>query len=88
VLDRLSHFMASEFRPRVDDPRNDCKRLDSGGIIEPIGACGESAKACAAGVDTTLRSTGGARPLAPGEVARPVTSGDVIKMYSKHSEGA
>jgi len=46
------------------------------------------AKARAARVDTTLRSTGGARPLAPGEVARPVTSGDVIKMYSKHSEGA
>jgi len=46
------------------------------------------AKAAAAGVDTTLRSTGGASPLAPGEVRRPVTSGDVIKMYAQHAETA
>ena len=36
-------------------------------------------------VDTTLRSTGGAAPLAPGEVPRPVTSGDVVAMYSKQA---
>jgi predicted TIM-barrel fold metal-dependent hydrolase len=46
------------------------------------------AKAAAAGVDTKLRSTGGAAPLAPGEVRRPVTSGDVIAMYTKHADAA
>jgi predicted TIM-barrel fold metal-dependent hydrolase len=46
------------------------------------------AKAKAAGVDTTLRSTGGASPLKPGEVRRPVTSGDVIAMYTKHADAA
>ncbi len=46
------------------------------------------AKAKAAGVDTSLISTGGAAPLAPGEKPRPVTSGDVVAMYSKHSEAA
>lgn len=46
------------------------------------------AKAAADGVDTTLRSTGGASPLAPGEVRRPVTSGDVIEMYAKHADAA
>lgn len=37
----------------------------------------------AAHVDTVPRSYGGPAPLAPGEKARPVTSGDVIKMYEK-----
>ena len=46
------------------------------------------AKAKAAGVDTTLRSTGGAAPLAAGEEPRPVTSGDVVAMYTKHAEAA
>jgi len=44
------------------------------------------AKAKVAGVDTTLISTGGAAPLAAGEKPRPVTSGDVVAMYSKHAE--
>lgn len=46
------------------------------------------AKAKAAGVDTTLISTGGAKPLAEGEKPRPVTSGDVVSMYAKHAEAA
>jgi hypothetical protein len=44
------------------------------------------AKAKAAGVDTTLISTGGSAPLAPGQKPRPVTSADVVAMYAKHAE--
>ncbi len=43
------------------------------------------AKAKAAGVDTTLISTGGATPLKAGEKPRPVTSADVMHMYSAHA---
>jgi predicted TIM-barrel fold metal-dependent hydrolase len=46
------------------------------------------AKAKAAGVDTSLISTGGAAPLKEGETPRPVTSGDVVAMYAKHAEAA
>ena len=46
------------------------------------------AKAKAAGVDTTLISTGGAAPLAAGETPRPVTSGDILAMFTKHAEPA
>ena len=44
------------------------------------------AKAKAAGVDTTLISTGGAAPLAAGEKPRPVTSADVVAMYAAHAD--
>jgi predicted TIM-barrel fold metal-dependent hydrolase len=44
------------------------------------------AKAKADGIDTTLISTGGAAPLAAGEKPRVVTSGDVMRMYTKHAE--
>ncbi len=40
-------------------------------------------KAKAAGVDTTPKSSGGARPLLEGE-DRPVTSGDIMKMMIQH----
>jgi predicted TIM-barrel fold metal-dependent hydrolase len=43
------------------------------------------ARAKAAGVDTTLISTGGAAPLKAGEKPRPVTSADVMAMYSSHA---
>jgi predicted TIM-barrel fold metal-dependent hydrolase len=46
------------------------------------------AKAVAAGVDTTPRSSGGAAPLAPGEQPRTVTSGDLMKMFASHKEAA
>jgi predicted TIM-barrel fold metal-dependent hydrolase len=46
------------------------------------------AKAAATGVDVSVRSTGGAAPLAPGAVPRPVTSGDVVEMFTKHAEAA
>jgi hypothetical protein len=37
-------------------------------------------------VDTTPRSFGGARPLAEGEAQRPVTSGDLMRMFSHHAK--
>jgi predicted TIM-barrel fold metal-dependent hydrolase len=43
------------------------------------------AKAKAAGVDTTPKSSGGMSPLAEGE-KRPVTSGDIMKMFQRHEE--
>lgn len=45
-------------------------------------------QAVAAGVDTTPISSGGAKPLAEGETPRPVTSGDIIKMFMSHAEAA
>ncbi|PPE72099.1 amidohydrolase, partial [Solimonas fluminis] len=46
------------------------------------------ARAKADGVDTTPVSSGGAKPLAEGEQARPITSGDLMKMFSHHSKAA
>jgi len=46
------------------------------------------ARAKAAGVSTALHSGGGAAPLAPGEKARIVTSGDIATMFMKHAEAA
>lgn len=46
-------------------------------------------QATAKGVDVSVKSSGGgAAPLATGEVQRPVTSGDIIGMFQKHSEAA
>jgi hypothetical protein len=41
------------------------------------------ARAAAVGVDISPKSSGGARPVAEGET-RPVTSGDLMRMFSKH----
>ncbi len=46
------------------------------------------AKAAADKVDTTPKSFGGATPLAAGEEPRPVTSGDIAKMFAKQSQAA
>jgi predicted TIM-barrel fold metal-dependent hydrolase len=46
------------------------------------------ARAAADGVDVTPKSSGGAKPLAEGESARPVTSGDLMKMFTHHSKAA
>jgi len=43
------------------------------------------AQAKAKGVDTTLKSSGGARPVEEG-VKRPVTSGDLMRMFKHHAE--
>ncbi len=44
------------------------------------------AKAKADGVDTTPQSFGGEKPLAEGEQARVVTSGDLMKMFAHHAQ--
>jgi hypothetical protein len=44
------------------------------------------AKAAASRVDTTPRSTGGAKPLADGEAQRRVTSGDLMRMFAHHAQ--
>ena len=44
------------------------------------------AAAAANRVDVTPKSTSGAAPLNAGEMPRVVTSGDVVKMFVKHSE--
>jgi predicted TIM-barrel fold metal-dependent hydrolase len=46
------------------------------------------AKAAAAKVDTTPQSFGGATPLEKGEAPRPVTSGDIAKMFAKQGKAA
>ncbi|MEY2925694.1 MAG: hypothetical protein RL367_171 [Pseudomonadota bacterium] len=43
------------------------------------------AKAAEQGVDVSVRSSGGAAPVATG--ARPVTSGDIVQMFMAHAEG-
>ena len=43
------------------------------------------ARAQAKGVDTSPKSSGGARPV-EGAVLRPITSGDLVAMYNKHAE--
>jgi predicted TIM-barrel fold metal-dependent hydrolase len=49
-----------------------------------VGALREEAKR--QGVDTTPRSSGGAKPLAPGEKPRVVTSGDLMRMFAHHAK--
>jgi predicted TIM-barrel fold metal-dependent hydrolase len=46
------------------------------------------AKAAADKVDVSLKSSGGAKPLAEGEQVRPVTSGDLMKMFASHAKVA
>ena len=43
-------------------------------------------KAAADKVDISVRSSGGAKPLADGEAIRPITSGDLMKMFSHHAK--
>lgn len=45
-------------------------------------------KAAQQGVDTSVRSSAGAAPLAAGEEARAITSGDIVQMFMKHAETA
>jgi hypothetical protein len=46
------------------------------------------AKAVAAHVDTSTKSSGGAAPLKPGEQPRVVTSGDLNRMFTSHDKAA
>jgi predicted TIM-barrel fold metal-dependent hydrolase len=44
------------------------------------------AKARADGIDTTPKSSGGAKPLAEGDTPRVITSGDLMRMFSRHAK--
>ncbi|MCX7863665.1 MAG: amidohydrolase [Novosphingobium sp.] len=69
-IDKITHLNAMRFHrfdPFVHHPREELT----------VGALREKARA--AGVDTTPKSSGGARPLQQGE-DRPVTSGDIMRM--------
>jgi hypothetical protein len=43
------------------------------------------ARAAEQGVDVSVKSSGGAAPLAAGE-KRPVTSGDIVSMFQQHAQ--
>ena len=45
-------------------------------------------KAAADKVDVTLKSFGGEKPLADGEAPRPITSGDVVSMFTRHRKAS
>jgi hypothetical protein len=77
-IDKITHLNAMrdyKFDPFKHIPRSELT----------VGAL--RAKAAAKGVDTSIRSTGGgAAPLAAGTAPRPVTSGDVIAMFTQHAK--
>lgn len=78
-IDKITHLNAMRFfnfDPFASIPK---EKLTVGSL---------RAQATAAGVDTQLKSLGGAAPLAKGERPRPITSGDVIAMFSEHAKAA
>lgn len=78
-IDKVTHANAMRFFSF--DLFKDCKRED-------LTAGALRARAVAAGVVTTPKSSGGAAPLRAGEMVREVTSGDVVAMFSKHADAA
>jgi predicted TIM-barrel fold metal-dependent hydrolase len=46
------------------------------------------AKAAEQNVDISVKSSGGAAPVAAGTARRPITSGDIVGMFEKHAEAA
>jgi predicted TIM-barrel fold metal-dependent hydrolase len=78
-IDKITHLNAMHWLRF--DPFKHHKREDL-----TVGAL--RAKAAADGVDTTPKSSGGAKPLEPGEHPRVVTSGDLMRMVKRHAEAA
>lgn len=78
-IDKVTHLNAMKFF-RFDPFKHHSRAELTVGALR--------AKAKADGVDVTPKSSGGAKPLAEGEEARPVTSGDLMKMFSHHSKAA
>jgi predicted TIM-barrel fold metal-dependent hydrolase len=76
-INKITHLNAMRFFKF--DPFKHHKRVDM-----TVGAL--RAKAARDGVDTTPVSSGGAKPLAEGEAARTVTSGDLMKMFTHHDK--
>jgi len=70
-IDKISHQNALRFFD-----------YDALGVLGGRENCTVGAlRAAAQHVDTTERSYGGPAPLAPGETRRPVTSGDILRMF-------
>ncbi len=74
-IDKITHRNA--MRQFNFDPFKFAKRADL-----TVGAL----RAAAAGVDTSPRSSGGQAPVEQGDVKRPVTSGDVMRMFQRHAQ--
>lgn len=74
-IDKITHANAIKWF-RFDSFWENHKREDM-----TVGALREQAKQ--SGVDTSPKSSGGERPLNEGE-DRPVTSGDIMKMFGRH----
>jgi hypothetical protein len=79
LIDKVTHKNAMRFWNF--DPFKNYKREEL-----TVGAL--RAKAAAAGVDTSPKSSGGRAPLEPGEKPRPITSGDIMGMFAKHDRVA
>jgi predicted TIM-barrel fold metal-dependent hydrolase len=77
LIDKVTHENAMKFFNF--DPFKHHEREDL-----TVGAL--RAKAKAAGVDTSPKSSGGAAPLAAGEAPRTITSGDLMRMFTEHAE--
>jgi predicted TIM-barrel fold metal-dependent hydrolase len=77
-INKITHLNAMRFFNF--DPLKHHKRADL-----TVGAL--RAKAAAAKVDVTPRSSGGVKPLADGEQPRVITSGDLMKMFAHHAQG-
>ena len=78
-IDKVTHLNAMKwfhFDPFQHKPKSELT----------VGAL--RAQAAAKGVDVSVKSQGGAAPLAPGEKPRIVTSGDIVGMFKKHEETA
>jgi predicted TIM-barrel fold metal-dependent hydrolase len=78
-IDKITHLNAMRFFNF--DPFKSHRKEDLA-----VGAL--RAQAAADRVDTTPKSSGGAKPLADGEEVRPITSGDLMKMFAHHAEAA
>ncbi len=76
-IDRITHRNAMRdftFDPFAHNPR------------EELTVAALRRKAVEQQVDISIKSSGGAAPLAAGEAKRPVTSGDVVAMFKAHAE--
>lgn len=78
-INKITHLNA--MRDFSFDPFSHHKRED-------LTVAALRAEAQKQGVDTSVRSSGGAAPLAAGEKPRVVTSGDVLNMFKAHAAGA
>ena len=77
VIDKVTHGNAMRFFNFNPFAHTERKALTVGAL---------RAQAAEKRVDTTPRSTGGAKPLPEGETPRRVTSGDLMRMFAHHAE--